>query len=72
MKKIVTAALVLAGVALAAPAHADDDANLSDPFGSAGVVCTLETAVVPVLTEATGHVGDQHDNCSHGNVLDTP
>ncbi|MEU0402562.1 hypothetical protein ABZ318_20445 [Streptomyces sp. NPDC006197] len=72
MKKIVTAALVVAGVALAAPAHADDDANVASPFGSAGAVCTLEAAVVPVLADTTGYVGDHNDNCSNGNVLDTP
>ncbi|MFF7436633.1 hypothetical protein [Streptomyces sp. NPDC008122] len=68
MKKILaTTALALAGIALAAPAHADD----WDFATSAVVPDTLgqEIAKVPVLAP---YVGGQMNNAANGNVLDHP
>lgn len=74
MKKIIAiTALGLAGVGLAAPAHAANDS----PFGggidaannwnfTAAAVCLQEVAVVPVLGD---WVGDHANNCSNGNVI---
>ncbi|MEU8779316.1 hypothetical protein [Streptomyces sp. NPDC048606] len=75
MKKIITAAaLVLAGVGLAAPAHADNDSNFGGGVNAANnwnftaaAVCLQEVAVVPVLGDWTG---DHVNNCSNGNVID--
>ncbi|OAR26727.1 hypothetical protein A8W25_31105 [Streptomyces sp. ERV7] len=80
MKKITSVtALVLAGVALAAPAHADgpNGSSFSGPVStadnwnfSAGVVCMQETAIVPALGGTPGFVGDHDNNCANGNVID--
>ncbi|WP_075733013.1 hypothetical protein [Streptomyces acidiscabies] len=75
MKKIVTAVLPLAALALAgAPAHADDDSNFGGGVNAAhnwnftaGAVCRQEVAIVPVLGDT---VGDQFNNCSNENVID--
>ncbi|MGP3683232.1 hypothetical protein ACTVZO_00695 [Streptomyces sp. IBSNAI002] len=75
MKKVITAAgLVLASVALTAPAHADNDSNFGGGVSAANnwnftaaEVCLQEVAVVPVMGE---WVGDHADNCSNGNVID--
>ena len=75
MKKIVSvAALVLAGVALAAPAHADNDSNFGSGVNAANNwnftaadVCIQELAVVPALSDWTGN---HKNNCSNGNVID--
>ncbi|MFJ6723496.1 MULTISPECIES: hypothetical protein [unclassified Streptomyces] len=75
MRKIImTAALALTAVALAAPAHADDDTNFGPGVDaannwnfSAAAVCFQELAVVPVGADWTGN----HENhCANGNVID--
>ncbi|MFD8790853.1 hypothetical protein [Streptomyces vinaceus] len=75
MKKITTAAaLVLATVGFAAPAHADNDSNFGGGVNAANnwnftaaAVCLQEVAVVPVGGD---WVGDHANNCSNGNVID--
>ncbi|MFJ9643175.1 hypothetical protein ACWEPM_04015 [Streptomyces sp. NPDC004244] len=75
MKKIISAtALAFATVALAAPAHADNDSNFGGGVNAANnwnftaaAVCLQEVAVVPVLGD---WVGDHANNCSDGNVID--
>ncbi|MCX4776145.1 hypothetical protein [Streptomyces sp. NBC_01264] len=75
MKKIITAAaLVLASVGLAAPAHADNDSNFRGGVNAANnwnftaaAGCLQETALVPVMGDWTG---DHTNNCSNGNVID--
>ncbi|MFD7536090.1 hypothetical protein [Streptomyces sp. NPDC059819] len=75
MKKIISAAaLVLASVALAAPAHADNDSNFGSGVNAANNwnftaadVCIQELAVVPALSDWTGN---HKNNCSNGNVID--
>ncbi|MEF9883897.1 hypothetical protein [Streptomyces sp. P9-A4] len=76
MKKIVSvAALVLAGVAIAAPsAHADNDSNFGSGVNAAdnwnftaADVCVQELAVVPALSDWTGN---HKNNCTNGNVID--
>ncbi|MFF1507163.1 hypothetical protein [Streptomyces sp. NPDC058326] len=75
MKKILSAAaLALAGVAVAAPAHADNDSNFGSGVNaadnwnfSAADVCVQELAVVPALSDWTGN---HENNCSNGNVID--
>ncbi|ATZ22267.1 hypothetical protein ACFZBM_17265 [Streptomyces lavendulae] len=75
MKKIITAAaLALATIGLAAPAHADNDSNFGGGVNAANnwnftaaAVCLQEVAVVPVLGD---WVGDHTNNCSNGNVID--
>ncbi|MFE0645159.1 hypothetical protein ACFW2Y_26640 [Streptomyces sp. NPDC058877] len=75
MKKIISiAALALTGLALASPAHADDDANFGSGVNaannwnfSAAAVCLQELAVVPVGGAWTG---DTVNHCADGNVLD--
>ncbi|MGE7386283.1 hypothetical protein ACQKM2_12490 [Streptomyces sp. NPDC004126] len=75
MKKITTAAgLVLATVALAAPAHAENDSDFGGGVSAANnwnftaaAVCLQEAAVVPVLGD---YVSDHVNNCSNGNVID--
>ncbi|MFC9294734.1 hypothetical protein ACFTWH_32970 [Streptomyces sp. NPDC057011] len=75
MKKIITTtALALATVALAAPAHADNDSNFGAGVNAANnwnftaaAVCLQEVAVAPLLGE---WVGDHTNNCSNGNVID--
>ncbi|MEU6311132.1 hypothetical protein [Streptomyces sp. NPDC047014] len=75
MKKIISAvALTVAAVALAAPAHADNDSNFGTGVNAANngnftaaAVCLQEVAVVPVLGD---YVSDQANNCSNGNVID--
>ncbi|MFC8349768.1 hypothetical protein [Streptomyces sp. NPDC057280] len=61
-------------VALASPAHADDDSNFGGGISAANnwnftaaAVCLQEVAVVPVLGD---WVGDHVNNCSNGNVVD--
>ncbi|KAB1988384.1 hypothetical protein [Streptomyces triticiradicis] len=74
MKKIIAvAALALAGAALAAPAHADNDSNFGSGVNaadnwnfSAAAVCFQELAVVPV---GGAWVGDALNHCVNGNVL---
>ncbi|MFG2371098.1 hypothetical protein ACGFY9_06435 [Streptomyces sp. NPDC048504] len=75
MKKTLTAVAFLAGaLALATPAHADNDTNFGGGTNAANnwnftaaATCLQEVAVVPVL----GHwVGDHANNCSNGNVID--
>ncbi|MFJ8209039.1 hypothetical protein [Streptomyces sp. NPDC096033] len=75
MKKIIAlTALTLAGVGLAAPAHADDDSNFGGGVNAANNwnftaadVCIQELAVVPALSDWTGN---HRNNCSDGNVID--
>ncbi|MEV7168771.1 hypothetical protein AB0O18_03675 [Streptomyces sp. NPDC093224] len=75
MKKIISAAaLAVAAVSLAAPAHADNDANFGGGVNAANnwnftaaAVCLQEVAVVPVLGD---YVSDHTNNCSNGNVID--
>ena len=75
MKKITAVAgLVLGSIALAAPAHADNDSNFGEGVNAANnwnftaaAVCLQEVAVVPVLGD---WVGDHKNNCSNGNVID--
>ncbi|KND31927.1 hypothetical protein QD712_35995 [Streptomyces acidiscabies] len=70
MKKIVTAVLPLAALALAgAPAHADTGPGVRADNNwdfTAGAVCRQEVAVVPVLGD---WVGDHTNNCADGNVI---
>lgn len=75
MKKIFSGAvLALATVALAAPAHADNDSNFGSGVNAANNwnftaadVCIQELAVVPALSDWTGN---HKNNCSNGNVID--
>ncbi|MEV0526600.1 hypothetical protein AB0I66_24460 [Streptomyces sp. NPDC050439] len=75
MKKIITAGmLVIGSLALAAPAHADNDSNFGGGVNAANnwnftaaAVCLQEVAVTPVLGD---WVGDHANNCSNGNVID--
>ncbi|MFF2364618.1 hypothetical protein ACFVU0_18230 [Streptomyces sp. NPDC058122] len=75
MRKIIIAAtLAMATMAMAAPAHADNDSNFGGGVNAANnwnftaaAVCLLEVAVVPVLGD---HVSDHANNCSNGNVID--
>ncbi|MGW5738359.1 MULTISPECIES: hypothetical protein [Streptomyces] len=75
MKKITTlAGLVLGSIAMAAPAHADNDSNFGEGANAANnwdftaaAVCLQELAVVPVGGDWTG---DHQNNCSNGNVVD--
>ncbi|ROQ67169.1 hypothetical protein EDD93_1588 [Streptomyces sp. 840.1] len=73
-KTISTAALILASLALAAPAHADNDDNFGGGVNAANnwnftaaAVCLQEVAVVPVMGD---YVSDHTNNCSNGNVID--
>ncbi|MFI5983149.1 hypothetical protein ACIBEA_20025 [Streptomyces sp. NPDC051555] len=72
-KMITTAALVLAGVALAAPAHADNESNFGGGVNAANnwnftaaAVCFQELAVVPV---GGAWNGNTFNHCTNGNVL---
>ncbi|UUU40187.1 hypothetical protein [Streptomyces sp. NBC_00162] len=75
MKKIMAAAaLTVAALSLAVPAHADNDSNFGGGVNAANnwnftaaAVCLQEVAVVPVLGD---WVGDHANNCSNGNVID--
>ncbi|MFF5435472.1 hypothetical protein ACFY5K_36455 [Streptomyces griseofuscus] len=75
MKKMITvAAMALAAAGMAAPAHADNDSapagsvnGASDWNFTAAAVCTMETAVAPILGD---YVSDHTDNCSNGNLID--
>ncbi|MFJ1936764.1 hypothetical protein ACIOGZ_29410 [Kitasatospora sp. NPDC088160] len=75
MKKMITVAVMaLAATAMAVPAHADNDSNFGQGVNAANnwnftaaAVCLMEVAVVPVLGD---WVGDHHNNCSNGNVID--
>ncbi|WP_326593577.1 hypothetical protein [Streptomyces sp. NBC_01294] len=75
MQKIISAAaLTVAALSLAAPAHADNDSNFGGGVNAANnwnftaaAVCLQEVAVVPVLGD---WVGDHANNCSNGNVID--
>ncbi|WP_030202559.1 hypothetical protein [Streptomyces sp. NRRL S-87] len=75
MKKIITAAaLVLATVGAATPAHAaDSDFGGGLASGvwnfSSAAVCLVEAAIVPVLSGGAGYVGDRDNSCSAGNVI---
>ncbi|WP_432033920.1 hypothetical protein [Streptomyces antibioticus] len=74
MKKIISVtALALTSLALAAPAHADDDSNFgagvnaaNDWNFSAASVCFQELAVVPV---GGAWNGSTVNHCVNGNVL---
>ncbi|MFE8014029.1 hypothetical protein ACFU3O_14970 [Streptomyces antibioticus] len=74
MKKIISVtALALTSLALAAPAHADDDSNFgagvnasNDWNFSAASVCFQELAVVPV---GGAWNGGTVNHCVNGNVL---
>ncbi|MEU3282571.1 hypothetical protein [Streptomyces antibioticus] len=74
MKKIISVtALALTSLALAAPAHADDDSNFGPGANaannwnfSAASVCFQELAVVPV---GGAWNGDTVNHCVNGNVL---
>lgn len=73
-KIIITAALPLLALAVAAPAQADNDSNFGGGVNAANnwnytaaAVCLQEVAVVPVLGD---WVGDHVNNCSNGNVID--
>ncbi|MFJ7202353.1 hypothetical protein ACIQWR_02270 [Streptomyces sp. NPDC098789] len=72
-KMITTAGLVLASVALAAPAHADNDSNFGSGVNAANnwgftaaAVCFQELAVVPV---GGAWNGNTFNHCTNGNVL---
>lgn len=75
MKKTLAAtALALSALALAAPAHADDDTNFGGGVNAASnwnftaeAVCLQELAVVPVGAPWTGNTTN---HCANGNVLD--
>ncbi|MFG2961069.1 hypothetical protein ACGF5O_46025 [Streptomyces sp. NPDC048291] len=75
MKKIMMlAALPAAALALASPAHADNDGNLGSGVNaannwnfSAAAVCFQELAVVPV---GGAWNGNTVNHCVNGNVLD--
>ncbi|MEW1926282.1 MULTISPECIES: hypothetical protein [unclassified Streptomyces] len=75
MKKITAVAgLVLGSIALAAPAHADNDSNFGSGVNAANnwnftaaAVCLQEVAVQPVLGD---YMADHTNNCSNGNVID--
>ncbi|MCX5226296.1 hypothetical protein ABZY16_17675 [Streptomyces sp. NPDC006553] len=75
MKKIIaTTAVAFAALALATPAHADNDSNFGPGVNaannwnfSAAAVCFQELAVVPVGGAWTG---DTANHCTNGNVLD--
>ncbi|GHB30597.1 hypothetical protein GCM10010331_16240 [Streptomyces xanthochromogenes] len=67
------AALAVAGLALAAPAHADNDDNFGSGVSaannwnfSAASVCFQELAVVPV---GGAWNGNTVNHCTNGNVL---
>ncbi|MFF8727886.1 hypothetical protein ACF073_15540 [Streptomyces sp. NPDC015171] len=74
MRKIITTAtLALAALALAAPAHADDDRNFSSGVNAANNwnftaadVCFQEMAVVPAVAD---YLSD-YNTCSNGNTTD--
>ncbi|MFC8342479.1 hypothetical protein [Streptomyces sp. NPDC057280] len=74
MKKIITlTALTVVGLALAAPAHADNDSNFGSGVNaannwnfSAASVCFQELAVVPV---GGAWDGNTVNHCVNGNVL---
>ncbi|MFF7472651.1 hypothetical protein [Streptomyces sp. NPDC008092] len=74
MKKIMMlAALPAAALALATPAHADNDSNFGSGVNaannwnfSAAAVCFQELAMVPV---GGAWVGDTLNHCVNGNVL---
>ncbi|MEX0171755.1 hypothetical protein [Streptomyces sp. LMG1-1-1.1] len=73
-KTIATAALALTSLALATPAHADNDSNFGPGINaannwnfSAAAVCFQELAVVPVGGAWTG---DTVNHCVNGNVID--
>ncbi|MGW1754491.1 hypothetical protein [Streptomyces mirabilis] len=74
MKKIMMlTALSAAALALAAPAHADNDSNFGSGVNaannwnfSAAVECFQELAVVPV---GGAWNGDAFNHCTNGNVL---
>ncbi|MFJ7158746.1 hypothetical protein ACIQUQ_27910 [Streptomyces sp. NPDC101118] len=74
MKKIITTvALVVAGVAVATPAHADTDSNFGGGLAAgawnftAAAVCLVDAVVDPVLGTVVGNLSN---NCSNGNVID--
>ncbi|MEU6883338.1 hypothetical protein [Streptomyces sp. NPDC046712] len=75
MKKIITvAAMALCSVAMAAPAHADNDSNFGSGVNAANNwnftaadVCIQELAVVPALSDWTGN---HANNCPNSNVID--
>ncbi|MFF8732007.1 hypothetical protein ACF073_36865 [Streptomyces sp. NPDC015171] len=68
MKKVVAAtALAVASIALAAPAHADDDWNFATGIGPVPETVGQEVAKVPVLA---AYVGNQKNNAANGNVLE--
>ncbi|WP_328946864.1 hypothetical protein OG259_40715 [Streptomyces sp. NBC_00250] len=75
MKKIIAiTALAFTGLALASPAHADNDSNFGSGVNAANNwnftaadVCIQELAVVPALSDWTGN---HKNNCSNGNVID--
>ncbi|MBW5249196.1 hypothetical protein JGS39_09255 [Streptomyces sp. P01-B04] len=70
MRKIITpVTLALVALAMAAPAHADNDSNFSDGVKAvnnwnftAAAVCFQELAVAPI-------VGDSSHDCSNGKAL---
>ncbi|MBE1598782.1 hypothetical protein H4687_004911 [Streptomyces stelliscabiei] len=74
VKKIMTLALLpAAALALAAPAHADNDSNFGSGVNaannwnfSAAAVCFQELAVVPV---GGAWSGNAVNHCANGNVL---
>jgi len=74
MRKIVTTAtLAMAALAMAVPAHADNDSNLGDGVNAANnwnftaaAVCFQELAVAPIVAPI---VGESVHDCSNGNVL---
>ncbi|MFI6642605.1 hypothetical protein [Streptomyces sp. NPDC050504] len=75
MKKITaTVVLALASLALATPAHADDDTDFGPGVNAANnwnftaaAVCFQELAVVPV---GGAWNGNTVNHCVNGNVLD--
>lgn len=75
MKKIISAAaLTVAALSLAAPAHADNDSNFGGGVDAANnwnftaaATCLQEVAVVPVFGD---QVGEHANNCTDGNVID--
>ncbi|MFF7351523.1 MULTISPECIES: hypothetical protein [Streptomyces] len=74
MRKIImTAALAVAAIAGAAPAHADNKATPITTWTFAPAsVCGLEGAEVSALPILSNYVPIHANSCSHGNVLDHP
>jgi hypothetical protein len=72
MRKIImTATLALAAMAMAAPAHADNESTPNWTFAPASV-CGLEGAEVSALPILTDYVPIHANSCSNGNMFNQP